>query len=228
MLLGLPCAGRAVGAEDVPLSWREDLLARFAGVQRNDRALPYRPFSSNHGPTKRWLLQFSADYMRDDADDATIARHLEAYILWLFGWIMFCSSQGDSCPKQLVPVARAIAETRLDDVPQFSWASAMLAVTYRGLCTGVTKVSAEEPIFVGCPLLIQLWSYERFPVGRPEMDFEPYARVRRLPTVVPSEDTHPCRAGSTRGSDRAGSGVQDVPPGARPELRYSVRRHTSD
>ena len=59
MLLGLPCAGRAVGVEDVALSWRDDLLARFTAVQRNDRALPYRPFSSNHGPTKRWLLQFS-------------------------------------------------------------------------------------------------------------------------------------------------------------------------
>ena len=59
MLLGLPCAGRAVGAEDVALSWRDDLLARFTAVQRNDRALPYQPFSSNHGPTKRWLLQFS-------------------------------------------------------------------------------------------------------------------------------------------------------------------------
>ena len=32
MLLGLPCAGRAVGAEDVGLSWRDDLLALFAGV----------------------------------------------------------------------------------------------------------------------------------------------------------------------------------------------------
>ena len=53
----------------------------------------------------------------DDADDATVARHLEAYILWLFGWIMFCSSQGDSCPKQLVPVARAIADAPLDMVP---------------------------------------------------------------------------------------------------------------
>ena len=38
MLLRLPCAGRAVGAEDVGLSWRDDLLARFAGVQRNELA----------------------------------------------------------------------------------------------------------------------------------------------------------------------------------------------
>ena len=37
--------------------------------------------------------------MRDDVDDGTVARHLEAYILWLFGWIIFYSSQGDSCPK---------------------------------------------------------------------------------------------------------------------------------
>ncbi|XP_039851095.1 protein MAIN-LIKE 1-like [Panicum virgatum] len=101
MLLGLPCAGRAVGAEDVGLSWRDDLLARFDGVQRNELAVPYRPLLANHGhgPTKRWLLQFSADYMRADADDFTVARHLEAYLLWLFGWVMFCSSQGDSCPQ---------------------------------------------------------------------------------------------------------------------------------
>ena len=70
--------------------------------------------------------------MRDDADDATVARHLEAYILWLFGWIMFCSSQGDSCPKQLIPLERSIADAPLHEVPQFSWASAVLATTYRG------------------------------------------------------------------------------------------------
>ena len=39
--------------------------------------------------------------------------------------------------------------------------------------------------------------------------------------MVPSEDAHLCRAHSTRASDRADSGVRDVPPGARPELRYS-------
>ena len=58
-LLGLPCAGTAVSARDVPPTWREELLARFAGVQRNAHAVPYRTFNSNHGPTKSWLLQFS-------------------------------------------------------------------------------------------------------------------------------------------------------------------------
>ena len=41
----------------------------------------------------------------------------------------------------------------------------------------MTKVSSEEPIFVGCPLLLQLWSNERFPVGRLEMNFEAYAKL---------------------------------------------------
>lgn len=118
-----------------------------------------------------------ADYTRADVDDAMIDKHLEAYELWLFGWVMFCNSQGDSCLKQLIPLARAIADAPLDDVPQFSWGFAVLAATYRGLCTGVAKVSAKEPFFVGCLLLLQLWSYEHFPMGRPEMNFEPYPEL---------------------------------------------------
>jgi hypothetical protein len=27
-----------------------------------------------------------ADYMADDADDQTLDRFLEVYLLWLFGW----------------------------------------------------------------------------------------------------------------------------------------------
>ncbi|CAO2171979.1 unnamed protein product [Urochloa humidicola] len=177
LLLGLPCAGQAVAAVDVPADWRDDLLGRFAGVQRNARAAPYRTFTSTHGPTKKWLMQFSADFMRDDADDLTVARHFEAYLLWLFGWIMFCSSQGNSAPKHLVPFARAIAEAPLEDVPQYSWGSAVLVATYRGLCSGCFKSSSLEPIFVGCPLLLQLWAHERFPVGRPRIDTTPYRDI---------------------------------------------------
>ncbi|KAF8701353.1 hypothetical protein HU200_033683 [Digitaria exilis] len=115
-----------------------------------------------------------AAYMTEDANYATVDSHFEAYLLWLFGWVMFCSSQGDSCPKHLLPLARQIADAPVDDVPQFSWASAVLAATYRDLCKCCTKSAAEEPIFVGCPLLLQLWSYERFPVGRPHVNLEPY------------------------------------------------------
>lgn len=115
--------------------------------------------------------------MRDDADEATVARHLEAYLMWLFGWVMFCCSQGNSMPKHLLPYAREIADAPLDDVPQFSWGSAVLAATYRGLCAGCTKVSSSEPILVGCPLLLQLWSYEHFPIGWLLINLGPYREV---------------------------------------------------
>ena len=115
--------------------------------------------------------------MREDADDETVARHLEAYLLWLFGWVMFCSTQGNSVRANMIPYARAIADAPLEEVPQFSWASAVLAATYHGLCDGCTKTADREPILTGCPLLLQVWSYERFPVGRPFMDTEPYGHA---------------------------------------------------
>src|SRR5688572_1549827 len=113
--------------------------------------------------------------MRADANDATVARHLEAYLLWLFGWIMFCTSQGNSVPKHLLPYRRAISEASLDEIPLYSWGSAVLAATYRGLCMSCCKVNSIEPIFVGCPLLLQLWSYECFPIGRPRIDLATYS-----------------------------------------------------
>ena len=55
----------------------------------------------------------------------------------------------------------------------YSWGSAVLAATYHGLCQGCTK-SEENGVLTGCPLLLQLWSYERLAVGRPMVRLEPY------------------------------------------------------
>ena len=112
--------------------------------------------------------------MRADTDDGTVTRHLEAYLLWLFGYMMFCGSQEDSVSRYLIPHARAIADAPEDNVPQVSWGAAVLAVTYRGLCAGVSKGTSSERIFLSCPLLLQLWSYMRLPVGRPFVDRRPY------------------------------------------------------
>lgn len=102
-----------------------------------------------------------------------MSRHLEAYLLWLFGWIMFTSTHGNSVGKQLIHFAREIADHPLEAIPQYSWASAVLAATYRGLCDACTKADSSA-VLSGCPLLLQLWSYERFSVGRPHMDLQIY------------------------------------------------------
>ncbi|WVZ62019.1 hypothetical protein U9M48_011814 [Paspalum notatum var. saurae] len=175
-LLGLPLRGDAMGPTDVGQGWRDDLLDRFGRVQRSSTAQAYREFAPTHtgGPPKWWILQFKADGIRVGATEYEVARHLEAYVLWLMGWVMFCSSAGSFVPKHLLPFARYVADGPLEAIPQFSWGSAVLAVTYRGLCTSCLKSSGAEPIFGGCPLLLQLWAHERFQIGRPAIVHSPY------------------------------------------------------
>jgi hypothetical protein len=79
----------------------------------------------------------------------------------------------DAVPRFLIPHARRIAEATVEDMPQINWGAAILAVTYRGMCTGCTKTGTQS-ILLGCPLMLHLRSYERLPVGRPSVDWSPY------------------------------------------------------
>src|SRR5437762_14183102 len=111
--------------------------------------------------------------LAEDADIDSVTRSLEVYLLWLFGCIMFNNSHGDSVDRVLMPYAREIADAADDDIPTWSWGSAVLAATYHGLCDAYSKMN-EFAILAGCPLLLQLWAYERFTVCRPCLDHSPY------------------------------------------------------
>ena len=87
---------------------------------------------------------------------------------------MFNNGYGNSIDKILIDYAWEIADSDLEeDVPLYSWGSAVLAATYHGLCEGCMK-SESNVILTGCPLLLQLWSYERLAVGRPMVSLVPY------------------------------------------------------
>jgi hypothetical protein len=104
-------------------------------------------------------------------------RALEAYLLWLFGQVLFTTGHGDTVDARWIPVAREIADaTRRTDVTPRSWGFAVLAYTYHALNSACLKpVAGGRPTLSGCPLLLQLWSYERFPIGRPSVNAtEPY------------------------------------------------------
>jgi hypothetical protein len=94
--------------------------------------------------------------MADDADDQTLDRFLEVYLLWLFGWVLFCELAGDSVLRCMIPWARRIADAPLEQMPQISWGSVVLAATYRGLCSAVTRLTSRVAILLGCPLLLQM------------------------------------------------------------------------
>src|SRR5438105_11887251 len=99
--------------------------------------------------------------LAEDAYIDSVTRSLEAYLLWLFGWIMFKNSHGNNVDRVLMPYAREIADTAEDDVPTWSWGSAVLAATYRGLCDACSKMDTAA-ILTRCPLLLQLWAYKWF------------------------------------------------------------------
>jgi hypothetical protein len=91
--------------------------------------------------------------MADDADDKTSDRFLEVYLLWLFGWVLFYESAGDSVSRSMIPWAQRIADAPLKQMSQISWGGAVLAANYRGLCSAVTRPTSREAILLGCPLL---------------------------------------------------------------------------
>jgi hypothetical protein len=72
------------------------------------------------------------------------------------------------------PLAQRINDAPLEKMPQISWGSAVLAATYRGLCSAVTRPTSREAILLGCPLLLQMWIHERFDIGQPWTDLLEY------------------------------------------------------
>ena len=98
-----------------------------------------------------------------------IARSLEAYLLWLFGKVMFTENHVTTISALYIPMALEIASAQTaDQIRQRSWGSAVLAATYRGMCNGC-QLTSRKPALLGCPLFLQLWSWERFSIGRPDV-----------------------------------------------------------
>ena len=68
---------------------------------------------------------------------------------------------------ELVWPARELAQ-RPGDVFAYSWGSAVLAATYRGLCDASQR-SGTTSNLTRCLHLLQMWSWEYFPVCQPRI-----------------------------------------------------------
>ena len=97
--------------------------------------------------------------LEDDADDVTVDRHARAYILYLFGCILFPDNSGDSVQLIYLPLLGD-----LERVDEYSWGSATLAYLYHNLCRASRKGAKD----IGdCLMLLQIWSWEHIHIGRP-------------------------------------------------------------
>uniref|UniRef100_A0A8I6WQ49 Aminotransferase-like plant mobile domain-containing protein n=1 Tax=Hordeum vulgare subsp. vulgare TaxID=112509 RepID=A0A8I6WQ49_HORVV len=172
MLLGLPLAGNPIGPLADPPEWQTELGARFLNIYANAPVLASEP----HGPKFDWLQKFRIEnfpgYPHVEMSDIQITRSLEAYLMWLLGKVMFTENHVTTVSARYIPIALEIASAQApEQITPRSWGSAVLAATYRGMCNGCQLTTPKSAI-LGCPLFLQLWSWERFSIGRPNIDIE--------------------------------------------------------
>ena len=111
-------------------------------------------------------------YQELQLTEPQITRCLEAYLLWLLGKVMFTENHVTTIIARYIPIALEIANaTSVDMITQRSWGSAIFSATYRGMCSGCQRKAPRSGL-LGCPLLLQLWSWEQFPIGRPDVVVE--------------------------------------------------------
>ncbi|WVZ55281.1 LOW QUALITY PROTEIN: hypothetical protein U9M48_005962 [Paspalum notatum var. saurae] len=169
-LLGLPLRGDAMGPTDVGQGWREDLPARFGPVRRSGTAPPYGEFAPTHtgGPPKWWILRFKlVRRVRD-------CRALGGLRVVVDGPGDVLRLRRRLCAEAPTPFARYVADAPPEAIPRFSRGSAVLAATYRGLCTGCLKSSGAEPIFGGVRYFCSSPGSREVSIGRPAVLHMPY------------------------------------------------------
>ncbi|KAI4995931.1 hypothetical protein ZWY2020_040433 [Hordeum vulgare] len=85
---------------------------------------------------------------------------------------MFTENHVTTLSARYIPIALEIATAEsTEHITPRSWGSAVLAATYRGMCNGC-QLSMAKSAILGCPLFLQLWSWERFSIGRPNIDVD--------------------------------------------------------
>ncbi|WVZ50356.1 hypothetical protein U9M48_001615 [Paspalum notatum var. saurae] len=174
MLLGLPMAGSPVIDRLEPTAWHGQVLALF-GIAPPDR---------QPGDRRTWTFDVTTGWLRDhfracppDATPLQVERHARAWLWYLLACFLLPDSSGDTVSSTMLPIlARPCAA-----IATYSWASCTLAHMYRQLCDGCRRRERTSSIG-GCLYPLQVWSWERLPIGRP---------VRRDREEWPFEDSRP-------------------------------------
>ncbi|KAK1382584.1 hypothetical protein POM88_020319 [Heracleum sosnowskyi] len=114
----------------------------------------------NYGRLKlSWLDSVVPEVLPNDADDDELVRYTQAYLLQLFGGVLFTDHQGSQVHCMCIPLLQ-----NLSHCETLSWGSGVLAYLYRGLCKSC-KIGVEE--IAGCVLLVKLWAWTRLPTLAP-------------------------------------------------------------
>ncbi|CAO1948984.1 unnamed protein product [Urochloa humidicola] len=160
MMLGLPIRGRPVIGAAISAGWRgrvEEFLGTAPPVPEEEGSR-----GRVSGVPLRWLRD-TFGTCPEDADEATLTYHCRAWVLHLFGTVLFPDATGDSASWMYIHCLR-----NWNDAGGYSWGSAVLGFLYMQLCEACRR-HARTSTQAGCTYLLQLWMWSRLPVGRPRV-----------------------------------------------------------
>jgi Plant mobile domain len=154
ILLGVPVNGEPItyNTDESWEQWVNDCL----GVLPDEKA-----WANKSALSLRWLRDKFGSLPVGASED-TIRCYVRAYLLVLFGSVLFTDLSGDSVSCLYLPL---IAD--LDRVRSYSWASGVLAFLYKELCRACKRNSKQ---MAGPVFLLQMWVWERLHIGSPKVE----------------------------------------------------------
>jgi hypothetical protein len=107
MVLALPIRGHAVTGSTSSIGWRER-VQELLGITPDPPTPPAKD-SKTSGVSLKWLEDNFQD-LDDDAGEVDVVRHARAYVLHLFGAVLFPDSAGDTASWMFLPLLRDFTE----------------------------------------------------------------------------------------------------------------------
>lgn len=91
-----------------------------------------------------------------------VERYARVWLWHMVATFLLPDAFGNTVSWTVLPILRQ----NWEDIAHYSWDSATLAWLYRQLCEGCRRQSPSSNIG-GCTYLLQIWIWERIPIGRP-------------------------------------------------------------
>ncbi|XP_066323182.1 protein MAIN-LIKE 1-like [Miscanthus floridulus] len=158
MILGVKIRGFPVTGDTESEGWQqrvEHFLGRpLAAVEAGKKR-------RSSGVSLRWLRQQFRE-CPPNVDAETVTYYCRAYVLHMLGTVLFPDGTGDTASWMYIPCL-----LNWEDAGNRSWGSAILAFLYRQLCEACRHPGGSHATMSGCITLLQIWMWERLPVGRP-------------------------------------------------------------
>lgn len=147
MLTALPISGWAVTGKIQADRFR-DMVEELLGVRPPEKIAGTK--GSKTGGLRLTWIEHHFGHLPLDANEETVSRYARAYVMYVFGKVLFSDSGGSDVSWMYLPLLRD-----WDDAGRYSWGSAGLAYLYRQLDEACRRSKGTSNMG-GCVLVLQV------------------------------------------------------------------------